>query len=46
MDVIFTVFAVGLAVTLVIVKGLIQASDFATKELEKQDRIERKKNRD
>jgi hypothetical protein len=46
MTIVFTVFAVGLAVTLVVAKGLMQASDFAVKELKKQDQIENEKSRD
>lgn len=46
MATIFAVFAIGLAVTLVIAKGLMQANDFAEKELKKLDQSPREKNRD
>jgi hypothetical protein len=41
MEIVFSVFAIGVAVTLVIVKGIMQANDFAKKELEKLDRSAR-----
>lgn len=35
--IIFTIFALGLMVSFVVAKGLIQASDYAAKALEKQN---------
>lgn len=35
MTLIFSVFALGVAVSLVILKGIMQANDFAKEELEK-----------
>lgn len=37
MDTVFAIFALGLAVTLVVAKGMMQASEFAKKELDKID---------
>lgn len=41
MAIAFAVFAIGVAVTLVIAKGMMQANDFAKRELEKLDRSAR-----
>lgn len=38
MTIVFAVFAIGFAVTLVVAKGMMQANDFAKRELEKMDR--------
>ncbi len=46
MATIFAVFAIGLAVTLVVAKGMMQANDFATKELQKLDQSARDKSED
>lgn len=46
MSTIFAVFAIGLAVTLVVAKGLMQANEFAEKELKKLDVSVREKNLD
>ncbi len=35
MTIVFAVFALGVAVSLVIAKGIMQANDFAKEELEK-----------
>ena len=43
---VFAVFAIGLAVTLVVAKGILQANDFATRELEKLDEAAREKNKE
>jgi hypothetical protein len=40
---VFAVFAIGLAVTLVVAKGIMQANDFAKSELEKLDQAAREK---
>jgi hypothetical protein len=37
MEYIFAIFGLGLAVTLVVAKGILQANEFANKESEKQD---------
>lgn len=37
MSLVFAIFAIGLAVTLVVAKGMMQASEFAKSELEKLD---------
>lgn len=36
---VFAIFALGLAVTLVVAKGMMQASEFAKKELDKLDGV-------
>jgi|GEM_PF-3452049 len=41
MSIIFAVFAIGVAVTLVVAKGIMQANDFTKSELEKLDRSAR-----
>lgn len=46
MDIVFAVFAIGLAVTLVVAKGVMQANEFAKKELKKLDQSIRDKNAD
>lgn len=43
---VFAVFAIGLAVTLVVTKGILQANDFATRELEKLDEAALKKSKE
>jgi hypothetical protein len=43
MAIAFAVFAIGVAVTLVVAKGMMQASDFAKRELEKLDQAVRDK---
>lgn len=43
METVFAIFALGLAVTLVVAKGMMQATEFAKKELEKLDRAESEK---
>lgn len=45
MSIVFAVFAIGVAVTLVVVKGIMQANDFAKSELEKLDRYAQDKHR-
>jgi hypothetical protein len=44
MAIVFAVFAIGVAVTLVVAKGMMQANDFAKRELEKLDRSARDNN--
>lgn len=44
MAIVFAVFAIGVAVTLVVAKGMMQANDFAKKELEKLDQSARDNN--
>ena len=46
MDIVFAVFAIGLAVTLVVAKGVLQANEFAKNELKKLDQFAREKNAD
>ena len=46
MDIVFAVFAIGLAVTLVVAKGVMQANEFAKKELKKLDQSAQEKNAD
>lgn len=46
MDIVFAIFALGLAVSLVVAKGMMQANEFAKKELDKLDVAERKESRD
>lgn len=41
MATVFFVFAIGLAVTLVVAKGMMQANDFAKGELKKMDQSAR-----
>jgi hypothetical protein len=43
MATVFAVFAIGLAVTLVIAKGIMQANDFVNDELEKLDQSDDEK---
>jgi hypothetical protein len=43
---VFAVFAIGLAVTLVVLKGMMQANEFAKQELKKLDELAKKSNRD
>lgn len=43
MEIVFAVFAIGLAVTLVVAKGILQANDFAERELKKLDESAREK---
>lgn len=43
MTLIFSVFALGVAVSLVILKGIMQANDFAREELEKLETADRDK---
>jgi len=40
MTTVFAVFMVGLFVTLVVAKGMMQASDFAKQELRKMDKLQ------
>lgn len=42
MSTVFAIFAIGLAVTLVIAKGIIQANEFAKQELKKLDDLDDK----
>jgi hypothetical protein len=42
----FAVFAIGIAVTFVIAKGMMQANEFAKSELEKLDRLDQDKKGD
>lgn len=44
MALIFSIFAIGVAVTLVVAKGIMQANDFAKRELEKLDQSARDNN--
>lgn len=37
MAIVFAVFAIGVAVTLVVAKGMMQANDFTERELKKLD---------
>ncbi len=37
METVFVIFALGVMVTLVVAKGVMQANDFAREELEKLD---------
>jgi hypothetical protein len=46
MSTVFAVFAIGLAVTLVVAKGIIQANEFAKHELKKLDDLDDKPDRD
>jgi hypothetical protein len=43
MTLVFSVFALGVAVSLVILKGIMQANDFAREELEKLETADRDK---
>ena len=40
MATIFAVFAIGVAVTLVVAKGMLQANEFAKRELKKLDDLD------
>lgn len=46
MAIVFTVFAIGVAVTFVVAKGMMQANDFAKRELDKLDQSSRDNNGD
>ncbi len=46
MSIVFAVFAIGVAVTLVVAKGIMQANEFAKSELEKLDRFDQDKKGD
>ncbi len=46
MATVFAVFAIGVAVTLVVAKGLMQANEFAKQELKKLDDLDDKPDRD
>lgn len=46
MEIVFFVFAVGIAVTLVVAKGILQANDFAKAELEKLKKSDRDEERE
>jgi|GEM_PF-4341403 len=46
MSTVFAIFAIGLAVTLVVAKGIIQANEFAKQELKKLDDLDDKPDRD
>lgn len=41
MTLIFAVFALGVAVSLVVAKGMIQANEFAKQELRKLDNLDK-----
>jgi hypothetical protein len=41
MATVFAVFAIGLAVTLVVAKGMLQANEFAKRELKKLDDLDK-----
>jgi hypothetical protein len=43
MTLIFSVFALGVAVSLIILKGIMQANDFAREELEKLEAADQDK---
>ncbi len=42
MATVFAVFAIGVAVTLVVAKGIMQANEFAKRELKKLDEADNK----
>ncbi len=46
MATVFAVFAIGVAVTLVVAKGLMQANEFAKRELKRLDELANKPDHD